>query len=68
MVGLPLGDTECSGSVQLGQGTVVPEVVGFMPVKTFSVLLEAHQCHTPNTFGTVNMEHTVNLRLSWSEQ
>ena len=25
-------------------------------------------CHTPNTFGTVNMERTVDLRLSWSEQ
>ena len=24
-------------------------------------------CHTPNTFGTVNMEHTIDLRLSWSE-
>ena len=26
------------------------------------------RCNTPNTFGTVNMGHTVNLRLSWSEQ
>ncbi|KIM68343.1 hypothetical protein SCLCIDRAFT_105827 [Scleroderma citrinum Foug A] len=26
------------------------------------------QCHAPNTFGTVNMECTVNSRLSWSEQ
>ena len=25
------------------------------------------RCHAPNTFGTVNMEHTINLRLSWSE-
>ena len=24
-------------------------------------------CHTPNTFGTVNMECTVDSRLSWSE-
>ena len=22
-------------------------------------------CHAPNTFGTVNMEHTIDLRLSW---
>ena len=25
-------------------------------------------CHAPNTFGTVNMECTVDLRLSWSER
>ena len=25
-------------------------------------------CHAPNTFGTVNMECTVDSRLSWSEQ
>ena len=28
----------------------------------------AMRCHTPNTFGTVNMEHTINSSLSWSEQ
>ena len=26
------------------------------------------RCHTPNTFGTVNMECTVDSRLSWSER
>ena len=26
------------------------------------------RCHTPNMFGTVNMECTVDLRLSWSER
>ena len=26
-----------------------------------------HRCHAPNTFGTVNMEHTIDLSLSWSE-
>ena len=26
------------------------------------------RCHAPNTFGTVNMECTVDSRLSWSEQ
>ena len=26
------------------------------------------QCHAPNTFGTVNMECTVDSRLSWSER
>ena len=25
-------------------------------------------CHTPNMFGTVNMEHTVDSRLSWNER
>ena len=25
-------------------------------------------CHAPNTFGTVNMECTVDSRLSWSER
>ena len=26
------------------------------------------RCHAPNTFGTVNMECTIDSRLSWSEQ
>ena len=26
------------------------------------------RCHTPNTFGTVNMEHTIDSSLSWSER
>ena len=26
------------------------------------------RCHAPNTFGTVNMEHTIDSSLSWSEQ
>ena len=43
MVDLPLGDAVCSGGVQLGQGTVVPEVVGFVPVKVFSVAVEAQE-------------------------
>ena len=30
-----------SGSIQLGQGAAVPEVVDFSPVKVFSVLVEA---------------------------
>jgi len=30
-----------SGGIQLGQGTVVPEVAGFSPVKAFSVPVEA---------------------------
>ena len=30
-----------SGSIQLGQGTAVPEVAGFLPVKVFSVPVEA---------------------------
>ena len=25
-------------------------------------------CHAPNTFGTVNMEHTIDLSLSWSKR
>ena len=24
-------------------------------------------CHAPNMFGTVNIEHTIDSRLSWSE-
>ena len=43
VVDLPLGDAVCSGGVQLGQGTVVPEVVGFVPVKVFSVAVEAQE-------------------------
>jgi len=30
-----------SDGVQLGQGTAVPEVAGFSPVKVFLVLVEA---------------------------
>ena len=30
-----------SGGVQLGQGTAVPEVADFLPVKVFSVPVEA---------------------------
>jgi len=30
-----------SGGIQLGQGTVVPEVADFLPVKAFSVPVEA---------------------------
>ena len=30
-----------SGSIQLGQGDAVPEVAGFLPVKVFSVPVEA---------------------------
>ena len=43
MVDLPWGDAAHSGGVQLGQGAVVPEVAGFMPVKASLVLVEAHQ-------------------------
>ena len=32
-----------SGGVQLGQGTVVPEVVGSVLVKVFLVPVEVHQ-------------------------
>ena len=30
--------------------------------------VQPDQCHVPNTFGTVNMECTINSSLSWSEQ
>ena len=30
-------------------------------------LTQVRRCHAPNTFGTVNMKRTVDLRLSWSE-
>ena len=26
------------------------------------------RCHAPNMFGAVNMEHTIDLSLSWSKQ
>ena len=32
-----------------------------------SVSSKLTRCHAPNTFGTVNMEHTIDLSLSWSE-
>ena len=43
MVDLPSGDAVRSGGIQLGQDAVVPEVVGFSPVKAFLVPVEAHQ-------------------------
>ena len=43
VVDLPWEDAVRSGGVQLGQGAVVPEVVGSMLVKAFLVLVEAHQ-------------------------
>ena len=43
MVGLPSGDTARSGGIQLGQGTAVLEVVDFLLVKAFSVLVEAQE-------------------------
>ena len=42
MANLPSGDAAHSGGVQLGQGAAVPEVAGFLLVKAFSVLVEAH--------------------------
>ena len=43
MVNLPSGDAARSGSIQLSQGTVVLEVADSLPVKVFSVPVEAHQ-------------------------
>ena len=43
MVDLPWEDAVRSGGVQLGQGAVVPEVAGSVPVKAFLVPVEAHQ-------------------------
>ena len=43
VVDLPWGDAAHSGSIQLGQGTAVPEVAGSMPVKASLVPVEAHQ-------------------------
>ena len=37
-------------------------------VRVVSAWLRDSHCHAPNTFGTVNMECTVDSRLSWSEQ
>ena len=31
-------------------------------------VVQVVRCHAPNTFGTVNMECTVDSRLSWSER
>ena len=43
VVDLPWEDAALSGGVQRGQGAAVPEVAGSMPVKAFSVPVEAHQ-------------------------
>ena len=41
------------------------EVVGWQVVMV--IITGGGRCHAPNTFGTVNMEHTIDLSLSWSE-
>ena len=48
------------------QGAVQDE----MPqgVKHYMNLKLFPRCHAPNTFGTVNMEHTIDSSLSWSER
>ena len=41
----------------------------FLP--TFSVIIQftpVMHCDAPNMFSTVNMEHTIDLRLSWSKR
>ena len=38
------------------------------PLSQLPVKVYWDRCHTPNMFGTVNMEHTVDSRLSWSKQ
>ena len=35
---------------------------------TLEALQSLEHCHAPNMFGTVNMERTIDLRLSWSER
>ena len=34
----------------------------------FATFFSPGRCHAPNTFGTVNMEHTIDSSLSWSER
>ena len=46
---------------------VVVAAVGFTAVRNGSSRGCGGRCHAPNTFGTVNMEHTIDLSLSWSE-
>ena len=42
---------------------------GITIVTMVLVLVEkSWHCHAPNMFGTVNMEHTIDSRLSWSKQ
>ena len=46
--------------------TAMGQVIGCGACNTF----HGHTmiwCHAPNTFGTVNMEHTINSSLSWSK-
>ena len=43
VVDLPWGDAAHSGGIQLGQGAVVLEVAGSVPVKASLVPVEAHQ-------------------------
>ena len=58
---------------------MVVVVVGWWPLLSFTIVIigvcccgllpgESARCHAPNTFGTVNMEHTIDSSLSWREQ
>ena len=40
----------------------------YLPVSATLVAGWTTHCYAPNTFGTVNMEHTINLSLSWSKR
>ena len=44
-----------------GDGTTSGSSIDLSQVK-------AVRCHAPNTFGTVNMEHTIDSSLSWSKR
>ena len=59
------------------ENLVGSETWGFCTITLFGMVctmqilrwvVDPAHCHAPNTFGTVNMEHTVNSRLSWSER
>ena len=47
---------------------VVVVAVGFTTIRNGSSRGCGGRCHAPNTFGTVNMECTVDSRLSWSKR
>ena len=43
-------------------------IVGHLSGRGREWVVQVVRCHAPNTFGTVNMECTVDSRLSWSER
>ena len=67
------GDWSCKsfrpGSIGTGAGLQVARLYLVRMASIYACCNnDMVRCHAPNTFGTVNMEHTIDSSLSWSER